>query len=84
MAIVPLNKTKIIKKHTKHTDRYQCDRFGRVKVSIFQFCIESFRNLGENPQVLMEESEGDIEVFPKCPRLDVDQTRKLNIFFPTD
>eukprot|EP00117_Sycon_ciliatum_P036211 scpid108535/ scgid27295/ 60S ribosomal protein L32-A len=33
MAVVPLNKTKIIKKHTKHTDRYQCDRFKRVKKS---------------------------------------------------
>ena len=35
MGVQALNKTKIIKKHTKHTDRYQSDRFDRVSVSDF-------------------------------------------------
>ena len=34
MAVQPLNKTKIIKKITKHANRFQSDKYYRVGVSI--------------------------------------------------
>ena len=35
MAVQPLNKTKIIKKITKHANRFQSDKYMRVGVSHF-------------------------------------------------
>ena len=42
MAVQPLNKTKIIKKITKHANRFQSDKYMRVGVSHFAAPLLSF------------------------------------------
>lgn len=63
MAVQPLNKTKIIKKIKKHPNRFASDKYNKVGVSItfFPALMLFNRPLGENPTVLIAESDVSTE-----------------------
>ena len=77
MAVQPLNKTKIIKKQKKHPNRFQSDRFLRVKVSQHFIAIywtnNTIRLHGDFLMVLIAESEDDSRETKSSQRLDLNQ-----------